>query len=144
MGTGGPALDRGGAGGRDQREQLALVRSGGGRGCGFRAGLLARKPPGGTGGTLSERPVPGWRAAAGLGALPWPRRAPGGRSGEGCEAAQVQMLVFSVGAWGALGAWRPGVLPSLALGLDFAVLKLGWAPGVAVIPDLSLQLWQSV
>lgn len=45
VGPGGPALDRGGAGRRDQREQLALVRPAGGR-AGGRLGLGRGRAPG--------------------------------------------------------------------------------------------------
>lgn len=73
VGPGGPALDRGGAGGRDQREQLALVRPGGGQGCGFWASSLGSRRAGRGGGTLCVRPVPGGRGSRGLGTPPGPR-----------------------------------------------------------------------
>ncbi|XP_047710402.1 translation initiation factor IF-2-like [Prionailurus viverrinus] len=83
MGPGGPALDRGGAGGRDQCEQLALVRPGGGRG--FRASSSAAA--GGMVGPLCEHRAP--RALRGGVARPLGPR----RSLRRAGPAQVQRIL---------------------------------------------------
>src|SRR3712207_8082470 len=51
-------LFRSGAGGRHQREQLALVRPGGGRAGEAAPGLFAPEPRGGTMGTPCKAPAP--------------------------------------------------------------------------------------
>lgn len=57
VGPGGPALDRGGAGRRDQREQLALVRPAGGRAGGWASGAGGLR--GGPRGPAARLPLAG-------------------------------------------------------------------------------------
>ena len=125
MGPGGPALDRGGAGGRDQCEQLALVRPGGGRG--FRASSSAAA--GGMMGPLCEHRAPG--ALRGGVARPLGPR----RSLRRAGPAQVQRILPAPAAAQSAAVNKPQVSPE-TWGLictwlwncSFLLVKLGLGP----------------
>lgn len=152
VGPGGPALDRGGAGGRHQREQLALVRPGGGRAGEAAPGLFAPEPRGGTMGTPCKSPAP--RALRG-GRPGLSGRFPGrgdpavGRDLHRCRGFPLRSpSCFKSGSSLASGSGRaqslePWDLACTGSGTSLSSFwKLGWTPGMT--SGLSLQLGQSM